>query len=119
GEVAVADRWIIVRYAPRRDDLGAGLGLQHREQEVVVGDREKRSRFCIAKLGNKRSDIREADIETFAVQQAQYLETAGDGVEANGVRSLPGGARIVGEHQGEPALRARRRGKPRPRGCTA
>ena len=116
GEVPVADGGIVVRRAPGGDDLGAGLRIEGREQALVVGEREEWRRLGVAKRGDEACVVgkRIADIEAFAVEELQDLGGAGDGVEADGMGGLPGCAGIVGQHQRELALRARRGGETRP-----
>ena len=69
GEMTVADRGIVVRRAPCGDNLVAGIGVEFREQALVVGEREERLRFGIAKRGDKAcvAGKRIADIEAFTL----------------------------------------------------
>ena len=121
GEVPIADGGIGVRRAPGGDNLGAGLRIEFREQALVVGEREEWRRLSIAKRGDETCVVgkRIADIEAFAFEKLQDLGGAGDGVEADGMGGLPGCARIVGQHQRELALRARRGGETRPERCAS
>ena len=69
GEMTVADGGIVVRRAPCGDNLGAGLSIEFREQALVVGEREERLRFGIAKRGDEAciAGKRIADVEAFAL----------------------------------------------------
>ena len=106
GEMTVANGRVVVRRAPRRNDLGTGPRIEGREQALVVGEREEGRRLGVAKLGDEACIVgkRIADIEAFAFEKLQDLGGAGDGVEANGVGGLPCRAGIVRQHERKLAL---------------
>ena len=121
GEMPVAEGGIVARPAPSRDDLGACVSIEGREQAPIVGEREERRRIGIAKFGDELLAVgeRTADIEALAFEKPQDLDGAGDGVEAHCVGGLPRRAGIIRQHQCKLALSARRGGEPRPKRRTA